>query len=77
MGLLFHERVYMSQPPSYENLGRPNYVYHLKKAIQGFQAPKAWYEALTDSLIQMGLSITEFFFFLHNWELQFIFDICK
>lgn len=62
VGLLFHERVYMSQPPNYENLGRPNYVYHLKKAIHGFQAPKAWYEALTDSLIQMGLSITEFFF---------------
>jgi len=60
----------MTQPPGYENSAHPDNVCHLKKAIYCLlQAPKAWYDALTDSLIQMGFKMSESdnsLFVLHN-----------
>lgn len=60
----------MTQPPEYESSTDPDYVCHLKKAIYGLgQVPKAWYDALTNSLIQMGFYMSESdnsLFVLHN-----------
>jgi hypothetical protein len=39
------ELVYVQQPPSFEDLKKPNHVYKLSKALYGLkQAPWAWYE---------------------------------
>ncbi|GJR05618.1 retrovirus-related pol polyprotein from transposon TNT 1-94 [Tanacetum coccineum] len=47
------EEVYVKQPPSFESIEFPDYVYKLDKAFYGLkQAPKAWYETLSTFLIQ-------------------------
>ena len=46
------EEVFVEQPPGFEDISKPNYVYKLKKALYGLkQAPRAWYERLSNFLI--------------------------
>jgi hypothetical protein len=53
-----NELVYVDQPPEFEDLRYPNYVYRLSKALYGLkQAPRAWYERLRDFLIDKGFTI--------------------
>ena len=41
------EEVYVRQPPGFENLKFPNWVFKLQKALYGLkQAPRAWYDRL-------------------------------
>ena len=54
---ILEEEVYMSQPPGFENKGKPGLVCKLHKALYGLklkQAPKAWFEQLRDTLKQLG-----------------------
>jgi hypothetical protein len=45
------EKVYMRQPPGYEDKNSPHHVCRLDKAIYGLkQAPRAWYSRLSDKL---------------------------
>ncbi|WJX18836.1 hypothetical protein P8452_08595 [Trifolium repens] len=44
-----------SQPPGFEDLKNPDYVYKLKKSLYGLkQAPRAWYERLSNFLLENG-----------------------
>jgi len=46
------EEVYVKQPPGFEDLKNPNYVFKLKKSLYGLkQAPRAWYDRLSNFLI--------------------------
>jgi len=37
------EEVFVKQPPGFEDLKHPDYVYKLKKSLYGLkQAPRAW-----------------------------------
>jgi hypothetical protein len=52
------EDVYMEQPPSFESEEYPNHVYKLHKTLYSLkQAPRAWYECLTDFFIENGFRI--------------------
>ena len=43
--------VYLQKPPDFVNVSFPNYCYKLRKAVYRLkQAPRAWYETLTDFL---------------------------
>nr|GFB45624.1 hypothetical protein [Tanacetum cinerariifolium] len=49
------EEVYVCQPPGFEDLGHPDKVYKVVKALYGLhQAPRAWYETLTNYLLDNG-----------------------
>jgi len=49
---LLNEEVYVSQPPGFEDIEHPDYVYKLKRALYGLkQAPRAWYECLSKFLL--------------------------
>ena len=51
------EKVYVEQPPGFEDFKKLNHVYKLKKALYGLkQALKAWYERLSKFLIEKGFS---------------------
>ncbi|GKG02069.1 retrovirus-related pol polyprotein from transposon TNT 1-94, partial [Tanacetum coccineum] len=51
------EEVYVSQPDGFVDPNKPNYVYKLKKALNGLkQAPRAWYDMLFSFLITNGFS---------------------
>jgi hypothetical protein len=50
-----NEKVYVEQPPGFEDDKKPNHMYQLKKALYGLkQAPRAWYERLRDFLLSKG-----------------------
>jgi hypothetical protein len=52
------EEVYVKQPPGFEDLNFPNHVYKLHKALYGLkQAPHAWYEHLSESLLDRGIKV--------------------
>ena len=47
------EEVYVKQPPRFENFDFSHHVYKLKKAIYCLkQAPRAWYDRLSNFLIE-------------------------
>ena len=49
------EEVYVEQPPGFEDVTKPDYVFKLKKALYGLkQAPRAWYERLSKFLVDQG-----------------------
>nr|GEW23814.1 hypothetical protein [Tanacetum cinerariifolium] len=49
------EEVYVCQPQRFEDLDYPNKVYKVVKALSGLhQAPRAWYETLTNYLLENG-----------------------
>ena len=50
-----NEEVYVEQPPGFEDLQHPNHVFKLKKALSGLkQAPRQWYERLSNFLLSHG-----------------------
>ncbi|GKA84677.1 retrovirus-related pol polyprotein from transposon TNT 1-94 [Tanacetum coccineum] len=50
------EEVYVQQPPGFKSNKFPNHVCKLDKALYGMkQAPKAWYETLSNFLIRTSL----------------------
>jgi hypothetical protein len=52
------EKVYVEQPPGFEDSAYPSHVYKLPKALYGLkQAPRAWYECLRDFLITNGFKV--------------------
>jgi hypothetical protein len=51
------EQVYEEQPSGFEDEEHPNHVYKLHKALYGLkQALRAWYECLSDFLIENGFT---------------------
>ncbi|KAI3493168.1 hypothetical protein L1887_42158 [Cichorium endivia] len=49
------EIVYLQQRPGFEDVSRPNHVYHLNKAVYGLkQSSRAWYETLSTFLVSSG-----------------------
>ena len=47
------EEVFVKQPPGFEDLKHPDYVYKLKKSLYGLkQAPRAWYDKLSNFLLK-------------------------
>jgi hypothetical protein len=50
-----NEEVYVEQPKGFIDPSFPNHVYRLKKALYGLnQAPRTWYERLTQFLVGQG-----------------------
>ena len=50
-----HEEVYVEQPKGFVDPTLPNHVYRLKKSLYGLkQEPRAWYERLTQFLVNQG-----------------------
>ena len=50
-----NEEVFVSQPPGFEDHQHPEYVFKLKKALYRLkQAPRQWYERLSDFLTSQG-----------------------
>ena len=53
-----NEKVYVKQPPGFEDDNKPNHVYLLNKALYGLkQAPRAWYERLSNFLLENNFTI--------------------
>jgi hypothetical protein len=53
--VVLEEKVYMKQPPGYENKNHPSYICKLDKAIYSLkQAPRAWYSKLSTWLCELG-----------------------
>ncbi|GJS43015.1 retrovirus-related pol polyprotein from transposon TNT 1-94 [Tanacetum coccineum] len=51
------EEVYVNQPDGFVDLYHPDKVYHLKKALYALkQAPRAWYDELSNFLVSKGFS---------------------
>ncbi|GKA94174.1 retrovirus-related pol polyprotein from transposon TNT 1-94 [Tanacetum coccineum] len=51
------EEVYVAQPEGFVDPDHPEKVYRLRKALYGFkQAPKAWYDELSNFLMSKGFS---------------------
>nr|GEU65407.1 hypothetical protein [Tanacetum cinerariifolium] len=51
------EEVYVNQPDGFVDPYRPDKVYRLKKALYGIkQAPRAWYDELSNFLVSKGFS---------------------
>ncbi|KAK2382700.1 hypothetical protein QL285_070217 [Trifolium repens] len=49
------EEVYVKQPPGFEDITNPDHVFRLKKSLYGLkQAPGAWYERLSNFLVNNG-----------------------
>jgi len=47
------EEVYVKQRPEFEDLKHPEYVFKLKKSLYGLkQTPRAWYERLSNFLLE-------------------------
>ncbi|KAI3772514.1 hypothetical protein L6452_03700 [Arctium lappa] len=59
------EKVYVKQPPGFEDPTHPDYVFKLDKALYGLkQAPHAWYDTLSDFLLSNRYTRGELTFFL-------------
>jgi hypothetical protein len=52
------EKVYVEQPPGFEDDRYPDHVLKLSKALYGLkQAPRVWYEFLRDFLISNSFKV--------------------
>ena len=63
------ETVFMEQAPGFKDLSKPNYVCRLKKAIYVLkQAPRAWYTAPKNAILQLGFynSKVDSFLFIYS-----------
>jgi len=50
-----NEEVYVKPPKGFVDPSFPNHVYRLKKTMYGLkQTPRAWYERLTQFLVDKG-----------------------
>ena len=55
MNGVLHEEVYVEQSKGFKDTQFPNHVSKLKKALYALkQAPRAWYERLTEFLTEKG-----------------------
>ncbi|PKU62899.1 Retrovirus-related Pol polyprotein from transposon TNT 1-94 [Dendrobium catenatum] len=55
-----HDEVFMKQPPGFVDSQYPHYVCKLNKAIYGLrQAPRQWFNKLTQSLLQFGFTFSK------------------
>ena len=49
------EKVYVAQPPRFEDGNYPDHVYFLERALYGLkQAPRAWYDRFAQFLLSHG-----------------------
>ena len=49
------EKVFVKQPPGFENENLPHHIFKLSKALYGLkQVPRAWYERLSFFLLKTG-----------------------
>ena len=49
---VIEEEVFVKQPPGFEDLKHPDHVFKLKKSLYSLkQAPRAWYDRLSNFLI--------------------------
>jgi len=49
------EEFYVKEPPVFDDLKYPDYVFKLKKSLYGLkQAPRAWYDRLVNFLLEKG-----------------------
>lgn len=83
---VLEEKVFIRQPPGYEDPKQPQYVYKLDKALYGLkQAPRAWYSWLSTKLYQLGFvsskTDTSVFIFSRSeivlYMLMYVDDIIK
>ena len=52
---ILHEEAFVEQPKGFEDPHFSNHVYKLNKVLYSLkQAPRAWYERLTNFLIEKG-----------------------
>jgi hypothetical protein len=52
------EEVYVEQPPDFKDQKYPNHIYKPRKVLCGLkQAPRAWYECLSDFLTHSSFKI--------------------
>ena len=55
LNVFLNEKVYVSQPPRFEDHLYPNHVFKLKKDLYALkQAPRKWYERLRNFLLSKG-----------------------
>ena len=71
------DKVYVTQPPGFEDPDRPHHVCRLRKALYGLkQAPRAWYQELKTFLCQMGChnsaADTFVFIYINNTDILYI-----
>ncbi|KAG9442665.1 hypothetical protein H6P81_018519 [Aristolochia fimbriata] len=54
------KKVYMTQPPGFQDKSRPNAVCKLHKSLYGLkQSPRAWYHRLTLFLLELGFILSK------------------
>jgi hypothetical protein len=55
---VFEEAVYVRQPPGFESVKYPHWVYKLRKALYGLKlTPRAWYGRLRGFLFERGFEM--------------------
>ena len=58
--VIFWKKVYVKQPPGFENKKFLDHVYKLTKELYGLkQAPRAWYDRLKNFLLDNGFSMSK------------------
>ena len=63
------DKVFMKQPPCFEDPKKPDYVWRLKKALYGLkQAPRAWFDKFSNFLLDFGFqcSFPDPFLFIYH-----------
>ena len=51
------EAIFMKQPEGFEEKGKEDLVYHLRKSLYGLkQSPRCWYKKLKVYLVRLGFT---------------------